>query len=137
MGKEKITVETIVTGSIDEVWEKYNAPADIEVWKHGSDDWYTKVVEYNLKEGGKYNYKMSSKDDTMSFNWTGEFTKVAPKEHIAHTMTDGRTVVVDFVTIGNQVKVTEVFEAESQNSIELQKMGWQSMLNNFKKHVEE
>ena len=107
------------------------------MWKHGSDDWYTKVVEYDFKEGGKYNYKMSSNDDTMSFDWTGEFTKVIPKEHIAHTMSDGRTVVVDFVVEGDKVRVTETFEAEPQNPVEFQKMGWQSMLNNFKKHVEE
>jgi hypothetical protein len=37
-------------------------------------------------------------------------------------------------TDGVEVRVT--FDAESENPIEMQRAGWQSILDNFAKHVE-
>jgi hypothetical protein len=43
---------------------------------------------------------------------------------------------VFFEKQGNQTLVTENFEPETMNTHELQVMGWQSILNQFKKYVE-
>ena len=38
--------------------------------------------------------------------------------------------------MNNETVVEEMFDPEDINSIELQRGGWQAILNNFKKHVE-
>lgn len=51
-------------------------------------------------------------------------------------MTDGRQATVTFNNINDKTAVTITFDAETENSIELQRDGWQAILNNFKKYAE-
>jgi hypothetical protein len=51
-------------------------------------------------------------------------------------MDDDRKVQVSFENLSGAIKVTVIFDAETENSIEIQKSSWQAILNNFKKYVE-
>jgi hypothetical protein len=51
-------------------------------------------------------------------------------------MGDDRKVSVHFNTEGDSTKITETFEAEEMNSLDMQRGGWQAILNNFKKYTE-
>jgi hypothetical protein len=55
---------------------------------------------------------------------------------ISYLLDDGRKVDISFEMFDGQVMVIESFEAETENTEELQQMGWQAILNNFKKHTE-
>ncbi len=131
-----ITVETIIAASIEKVWEFWTMPEHIVKWNNATEDWYTPYAENDLKEGGKFKYTMASKDGTMSFDLEGVYTQVMPLSAIKFTLADGRKVNVTFENKEKGVLITEKFEAETENSKELQQQGWQAILDNFKKYTE-
>lgn len=137
MSNTKITVETIINAPLNKVWDCWTLPQHITQWNAASDDWHCPKAENDLKEGGKFSFTMASKDGKMSFDFEGVYTAVVVGKAIAYTMFDQREAVVTFSNIDNQTKITEVFEAENMNPIEMQQMGWQAILNNFKRYVEQ
>ncbi len=134
--KNYVTVETTVQAPIEKVWDYLTQPAHITKWNFASHDWCCPTATNDLKVGGKFSYRMESKDGRHGFDFGGVYTLVEPQHKISYKLADDRTVDITFVTQGNTVKVMETFAAESQNTIEMQRSGWQSILNNFKKHVE-
>ena len=131
-----IEVEIIVHSPLEKVWDFWNNPVHILNWYFANDDWQAPLAENDLQEGGKFKITMSAKDGSFSFDFTGKYTKVEPMQEIEFEITDGRKVSVSFVKVEDGVKVIEKFEPETENTLELQKAGWQSILNNFKKLVE-
>jgi len=131
-----ITIEATIQSSIERVWECWSDPEHIINWNNASPDWHTPKAENDLEVGGKFTYTMAARDGSMSFDFGGVYTNVEHLKTIAYALEDGRKVKTDFQFVGNGVKVVTNFEAETQNSIELQKGGWQAILNNFKKYVE-
>ena len=123
MEKTKITVEATVRAPVEKVWKLWNEPKHIMQWNNASPDWHTPKAENNLREGGKFVYRMEAKDGSMGFDFGGVYDEVRKNELIAFTMSDGRKVEVKFSGSGNQTKVIETFEAENENSIELQRTG--------------
>jgi uncharacterized protein YndB with AHSA1/START domain len=136
MTKAKITVETTINAPLKKVWEFWTKPEHVMQWNHASDDWHCPYAENDLAENGKFKYTMASRDGKMSFDFEGIFTRIKEHEAINYLLGDGRTVEILFAGTDGQVNVVETFEAEQINSVELQQAGWQSILNNFKKHVE-
>ena len=134
--KTKITISTSINATPAKVWEYWTEPKHIMKWNTASDDWHCPYAENDLRENGKFKSTMSSRDGKTSFDFEGVYSLVKNQEAIHYKMADGREVQVSFTTIGKTVTVTETFEAENENSIELQRNGWQSILNNFKQHVE-
>ncbi len=132
----KITVESTVKAPIAKVWDAYNSPADIKQWNQASPDWHTTQSSVDLREGGKFSSRMEAKDGSAGFDFEGVYTSVVPKKHIAYRMGDGRTASVDFADQKGATQVTVVFDAENQNSEELQRSGWQAILDSFRRHVE-
>lgn len=135
--KPLITVRASVNAGIEKVWNYWNSPTHIVNWNNASDDWHTPKSEVDLREGGKFSATMAAKDGSFSFEFGGIYTKVVNHECIEYTMGDDRKVSVLFKASGNSTDVIESFEAESQNSLEMQQAGWQAILNNFKKYCEE
>jgi uncharacterized protein YndB with AHSA1/START domain len=133
---KNITVETIVKSSLENVWEKWTKPEHIQNWNFASPDWCCPKVENNLEVGGKFSAIMSAKDGSSSFDFNGIYTKVEPLKEISYTIEGGRTVSINFSQTPEGVKVVETFEMENENSEELQRQGWQAILNNFKHYVE-
>jgi uncharacterized protein YndB with AHSA1/START domain len=134
--KTKITVETFVNAAKDVVWKLWTTPEDIVHWNNASDDWQTSNAKIDLKAGGEFLYRMEAKDGSSGFDFSGVFDTVQPKEFIAYTIGDGRKVEINFIGNGSITKISETFEAEDQNPIEMQLDGWQAILNNFKKYSE-
>ena len=134
--KIPITIETVVNASIEKVWNSWTEPQHITQWNHASDDWHCPKAANDLKDGGKFSSTMAAKDGSFSFDFGGIHDKVTKNELIESTMGDGRKMKVVFVSAGNETKVIETFEAENENSLDLQRGGWQAILNNFKKHTE-
>ena len=131
-----VTVETTVNAPVEKVWKYWSEPSHIIQWNNASEDWHTPRVENDLKVGGKFHSRMEAKDGSFGFDFVGEYTKVEEYKTIEYTMGDGRKVKIDFTPQGDTTKVVETFDAESTNSIELQRGGWQAILDNFKKHTE-
>ena len=131
-----ITVQCIVDAPIETVWNCWTSPGHITKWNNASDDWHTPYAENDLQVGGKFKSTMASKDGTMSFDFEGEYTQVENHSLIEYKIADGRKVDVYFVNLENGVEIIESFEPENQNPEEMQRGGWQAILNNFKKYVE-
>ncbi len=105
-------------------------------WNHASDDWHSPRVSNDVKVGGTYNARMEAKDGSMGFDFKCVYTEVEPMQNLAYTMEDGRKVSVTFEQKGDETLVTETFDPESENSEELQRGGWQAIMDNYKKHTE-
>jgi uncharacterized protein YndB with AHSA1/START domain len=132
----KITVETVVKAELNKVWDAWNNPEDIRQWNSAQEDWHTTRSTVDLREGGTFSARMEAKDGSMGFDFEGTYTRVVPHETIGYRMSDGREVQVDFVERADGVLVTETFDAETENTPELQRTGWQAILDNFARHVE-
>jgi uncharacterized protein YndB with AHSA1/START domain len=136
MNKNPITVETIVNAPMDKVWDSWNNPKHITNWAFASDDWEAPLSENDLQVGGKFKITMAAKDKSQSFDFTGVYTVVKENELIEYDMEDGRHVKIEFSEVPEGVKVVETFDPESENSEEVQRSGWQSILDNFRKYTE-
>lgn len=136
LSKPIITVETLVKANMETVWNAWSAPEHITQWCHASDDWHAPYAENDLRAGAEFKTTMAAKDGSFSFDFGGTYSRVEPHELIEYVMGDGRRVSVRFASDGGAVKVTEEFEAENTNSLEMQQSGWQAILDNFKKYAE-
>jgi len=132
----KVTVEATVKAPVEKVWELWSGPDHITKWNSASDDWHTPWAKNDLRTGGNFSSRMEARDGSMGFEFGGVYDEVVTHKRIAYTMGDGRTVKVTFEDKGNETKVTETFDAESQNPVEMQRGGWQAILDNFKKYAE-
>ena len=131
-----ITVESIVNAPVAKVWEYWNQPEHITKWCFASDDWHMPWSKNDVREGGSFSSRMEAKDGSMGFDFWGIYDVVNPNEKIEYTMGDGRKCEITFTANGNSTKVVESFEAEEENPVEMQKGGWQAILDNFKKYTE-
>ena len=131
----KITIQTNIAATIEQVWMAWNSPADIMQWNAASDDWHTTKSTVDLREGGAFTSRMEAKDGSFGFDFAGTYTKVVHHKLIESQFGD-RTMQVEFISTPACVTVRETFDAETENSEDMQRQGWQAILNNFKKHVE-
>lgn len=132
----KIAIEALVRAPLARVWDAWNTPADIMQWNTAQDDWHTTRSEVDLREGGTFLSRMEAKDGSMGFDFEGTYTRIVPHELIEYRMSDGREVRVEFVEQTDGVLVKTAFDAESENPPEMQRDGWQAILDNFGRHVE-
>jgi len=131
-----ITVEATVNAPVEKVWSYFTQPQHVKNWNNASDDWHTPRAENDLQVGGNFVYRMEAKDGSFGFDFGGTYDAVKENEYLEYTIGDGRKVKISFIPQGTSTKVVENFEAETTNSVELQRTGWQSILDNFKKYTE-
>jgi len=134
--KTSITVKTNVNAPVEKVWEFWKEPKHIIQWCNASEDWHAPKAENDLKNDGKFSTTMAAKDGSMSFDFEGTYSNVQENKLIEYTIADGRKVAIDFTENGNETKIIETFEAENTHPVEMQRSGWQAILDNFKKYVE-
>lgn len=130
----KITVSTLVTAPLPEVWRAYTTPQDIMCWNTASPDWHTTAASVDLRLGGKFSSRMEAKDGSFGFDFAGEYTQVVPLQRIVYTFGD-RVGCVEFAEGAQGVTVTVTFDSEPTHSEEQQRTGWQAILDNFARHV--
>lgn len=134
---ERITIRSTVKAPGEKVWKLWTEPAHIVKWNTASEDWHTTHAENDLRPGGKFRSRMEAKDGSFGFDFEGVYDEIAPQRRIAYTLGDGRKVEVDFKDSEGQTGIISTFDADSENPLDQQKSGWQSILDNFKKYVEE
>jgi uncharacterized protein YndB with AHSA1/START domain len=132
-----ITVSVKIDASVEKVWNYFTQPKHIVNWNFANDDWHSPSAENDLTVNGLFKYNMVAKDGSFSFDFWGNYTQIETHKTIAYTMGDGRKAILHFTENDNQTEVIEIFEPEGQNPEEMQQMGWQAILNNFKKYVEQ
>ena len=131
-----ITVENTVKAPVEKVWQFWTSPEHITKWNYASDDWHSPFAQNDLRIGGKFLSRMEAKDGSFGFDFGGVYDEVKINKMIAYTIGDGRKVKINFSANGGETRIVETFEAENTNSIEMQRGGWQSILDNFKKYAE-
>ncbi len=131
-----VTIESTVNAPVEKVWKYWTGPEHITQWNTAIDTWHSPYAENDLRVGGKFLVRMEAKDGSFGFDFGGVYDEVETNKTIAFTMSDGRKVNVQFTPNGNETRIVESFEAENQNPIEMQRGGWQSILDNFKKYTE-
>lgn len=135
MSADTITVETKVAASLARVWKAYTTPEDIMRWNAASDDWHTTAANVDLREGGAFSSRMEAKDGSMGFDFAGTYTKIVDHSLITYTFGD-RTAEIAFTQEPDGVRVRVTFEPETQNPVEMQRDGWQAILDNFARYIE-
>lgn len=131
-----ITVSVLVNAPIKKAWDYFSLPEHITQWCQASADWHAPKASNDLREGGKFSTTMAAKDGSFSFDFGGTYTKVVPNEMFAYMMEDGRTCSVSFDETGDETFITETFDPETINPVEMQEAGWQAILNSFKTYIE-
>jgi uncharacterized protein YndB with AHSA1/START domain len=131
-----ITVQTLLNIPLRKAWEYWNGPEHIINWAFASDDWEAPAAENDLRVGGKFKTVMAAKDKSASFDLVGTYSVVEENSSIEYDMADGRHVKVKFESTPEGTRITETFDPENENSAEMQRSGWQAILDNFKKYAE-
>lgn len=131
----QITVDTDVAAPVAEVWRAYTTPADIKQWNAASDDWHTTTASVDLREGGAFSSRMEAKDGSMGFDFAGIYTRIVPQKLLEYAFGE-RKAKVEFTQRDKAVNVRVTFDAEATHSEEMQRDGWQAILNNFARHCE-
>lgn len=133
---QKITIEATIKAPVEKVWKLWVTPEHIINWNAASDDWHTTSATNDLVIGGSFSSRMEAKDGSFGFDFGGVYDDVQTHKVIAYTMSDDRKVNTIFTNSGAETKVVTTFDAETTNPIAMQQGGWQAILNNFKKYVE-
>ena len=131
-----IQIEAIINAPKSLVWSAYNEPAHVVNWNAASDDWFCPRATNEVRDGGRFNYRMEARDGSFGFDFTGTYVKVYTGESLRYRLDDNRNVGVDFVDHGDQVRLVVRFEPEKENALDLQREGWQAILNRFKAYAE-
>ena len=134
--KTAITVEATINAPVKMVWEFWTEPEHITQWCQASDDWHAPYAENDLRPDGKFKTRMEAKDGSMGFEFEGIYTDVQTYRLIEYVLGDGRKVSITFTSDDNVTHVSETFDPETVNPVEMQRGGWQAILNNFKNYSE-
>lgn len=136
MSQPKINIQAQIKGSVEEIWALYTLPEHITQWNAASDDWYCPSAENDLRAGGKYKSRMEAKDGSFGFDFEAIYDEVAIPTHFSYTLGDGRQVNTRFEKVGEETRVSISFDPENENPLEMQRGGWQAILDNFKRYAE-
>ena len=131
-----ITIQARIRAPREQVWDCWTQPEHIMKWNAASEDWHTTGAVNDLRAGGAFSSRMEARDGSAGFDFGGIYDEVEQFELISYTLGDGRKVRVTFAVAGKETVVTEAFEAETQNPADIQRAGWQSILDHFKKYAE-
>jgi uncharacterized protein YndB with AHSA1/START domain len=132
----QITVQTSINSSLAQVWECWTQPEPRVNWNFASDDWCCPAATNDLHVGAEFHYTMAAKDNSFNFDFWGTYDQIVVQKLLAITLGDGRKLTISFEDTNNGILVTEQFDPESENPVELQQAGWQQILDNFKKYVD-
>ena len=131
-----IVVKVKVAANIEKVWTSWTTPSLITQWNFANDDWCCPSAENNFEVGGRFTSRMESKNGEMGFDFSGIYDEIIKYKFIRYTLDDGRKVSIKFNSLGDATEIVESFEPEATNTMEMQKTGWQMILDNFRKFVE-
>lgn len=133
---DPIQISAVTQAPLNAAWLAYTREADIQAWNHASPDWHCPAASNDLREGGRFNYRMEAVDGSFGFDYTGSYQVVEPEQRLVFSLDDGRAVEVVFTAQdATSTLVSISFEAEQANPVELQRAGWQAILDNYAAHA--
>lgn len=132
----QIIVQVSVNAPLETAWRTWNSPEHITNWNFANDDWCCPRAEVDLRTGGSFSSRMEAKDGSFGFDFSATYDAVEPMRHIAYTMPDGRKVTIQFAETDGITRIEQTFDAETENSVELQQAGWQAIMNNYQRYTE-
>lgn len=132
----KITITATINAEVNKVWDYYTNPQHITKWNFADPSWQCPSASNDMRVGGKYSARMEAKDGSFGFDFEAIYTEIIEGKTFTYGIPDGRQVTVLFDHKGAQTDVTVTFDPEDQNPLEMQKNGWQAILNNFKNYTE-
>lgn len=133
---QRIAIEAVVNRKRSDIWRLFNEPKHIVNWNFASDDWRCPHAEIDLRVGGRHCSRMEAKDGSFGFDFEAVYDEVIHEAKVAYTMIDGRKAETKFEDLGDSTRVSTTFDAEQENPAEMQRMGWQAILDNFKQYAE-
>lgn len=131
----KIKVTATINANTKKVWDFYTQPKHITKWNFADPSWHCPTATNDMNVGGRYVARMEAKDGSFGFDFDAVYTEINKGENFTYEF-GGRLAKVDFKETDGQTEVTVTFDPETENSIELQRNGWQAILDNFKKYTE-
>lgn len=135
MSLEKITVSATISAPKQKVWNYYSQPEHIIKWNFADPSWHCPSASNDMKVGGKYIARMEAKDGSFGFDFEAFYTAINQYNNFTYEFGE-RTAKIEFAELNGDTQVTISFDPETEHSIELQKTGWQAILDNFKKYTE-
>lgn len=136
MESTKITIHATISAGIQKVWNYYTQPEHITKWNFASPDWHCPSASNDMRNGGKYTARMEAKDGSFGFEFEATYSEIRENQKFVYIMPDGREVSVSINEDNHLTNITVCFDAETENPVDLQREGWQAILNNFKNYVE-
>ena len=133
---DKITVSATIHAGIKKVWDYYTKPEHITKWNFAHPSWHCPSASNDMRPRGKYSARMEAKDGSFGFDFEATYDEVTHGENFTYTMPNGRQVTVVFKGNDDQTEVDVTFDPETENPVEMQKAGWQAILDNFKQYAE-
>ena len=130
-----ILVTATIKANAKKVWDYYTNPEHIVKWNFAAPSWHCPKATNDMKVGGKYFARMEAKDGSFGFDFKAIYEEIKTGESFSYSFGD-RKATVEFKNLENQTEITIVFDPENENPIEMQKGGWQAILNSFKNYTE-
>lgn len=132
---QAVTIETFVHAPPRAAWDAFTTPSAIMQWNQASPDWHCPSAEVELKVGGKHLARMEARDGSFGFDFSGIYEEVDAPHALCLRLDDGRSARTIFVAEGDGTRVTTRFDLETTNPAEMQRMGWQAILDSYAAHV--
>ncbi len=136
MDTTKITIQAVVAADRQKVWNCYTQPEHITKWNFATDTWHCPAASNDMRVGGKYLARMEAKDGSFAFDFEAVYNEIVDGEKFTYTMPDNREIQVSFEKMDDKTRVIVTFDPENENPVDLQRSGWQSILDNFRKYAE-
>lgn len=135
--QEKVTVTAVINATPQKVWDYYTDPSHIIHWNFADPSWHCPSAVNDMRVGGTYNARMEAKDGSFGFDFEAVYTEIDPGKSFTYSF-GGRLATVQIAPTGDdgQTKITVMFDPEQEHSIDMQRQGWQAILNNFKLYTE-
>lgn len=135
MNTSKITISAVVNAPSALVWDSYTSPKHIVNWNFADPSWHCPTAVNNLYVGGTYIARMEAKDRSFGFDFEAVYTEIVEGQHFTYEF-GGRMCTVQFKPMNDSTEVVVTFDPEHENPEDLQRNGWQAILNNFKHYTE-
>ena len=132
---EKITVTAWIHAPLEKVWRCYTQPAHITRWNFAGPSWHCPHAENDMRIGGTYKARMEARDGSSGFDFEAVYIEIDPPFGFIYGFGE-RTAKVEFKEKENGTNVIITFDPETIHSIDLQRSGWQTILNHFKSYTE-
>lgn len=135
MSTNKITIHVSLKVSRSKAWKYYILPEHITKWNFAHPSWRCSSASNDLRVGGKYSVRMEARDGSAGFTLKGIYGIVEEPIKLGDEFA-GRSVLVTFDELNEQTTVTITFDPETENPIDMQRQGWQAILDNYKNYTE-